>query len=371
MLKIKYFDKTDAGETIYAVSIRNKSGACVQILTYGATVRTIAVPDKNGALRDIALGYDRTEDYARGTCRFGALIGRCANRLSGPSFMLNGKKYEMYDNTGTGVSLHGGKIGFDKKVWTLRHPVFSPEALSSLSEDGELTSDDNAVSLSLLSPDGDEGYPGNLTLEVTYSFTEDNTLEIVYRAQCDQDTVFNVTNHSYFNLDGQDCGHDCLDTLVKINADRITPLGHDLVPTGEFMEVKNTAYDFNSFKTIRQDIESGHPQLVIGNGYDQNFVIRGGGIPGTLTKAAEAVSLDSGITMEVYTDMPGVQLYTGNFIKEQPGKNGAVYNRRAGFCFETQIFPNAVNIPHFPSAILHKEEHYTTTTRYRFGVTHI
>ena len=373
MLKVNYFDKTAEGDPIYAVSLQNKSGAYVQILTYGAIVRIIKVPDKDGALRDIALGYDNVEDYRTGDCYFGAVIGRCANRLTGPSFTLNGKTYHLFDNTGTGVALHGGKIGFDKKVWTLRQPVVSPEALVTLAAEdgGELTAEGNEVCLSMISQSGDEGYPGNLTLDVTYSFSEDNTLALTYCARCDQDTILNVTNHSYFNLDGQDCGHDCLDTLVRINADEITPLGSDFAPTGEFMKVKDSAYDFNTFKTIRRDLESGHPQLIIGGGYDQNFVIRGGGTPGTLTQAAEAVSKESGIKMEVYTDLPGVQFYIGNFIAEQTGKNGAVYNKRSGFCFETQKFPNAVNIPHFPSVILRENEVFTTTTHYCFGISRI
>lgn len=368
MLTLQYFDKTAEGNAVYAVTLENANGARAEILTFGATLRTLFLPDWNGELRDIVLGYDRVAAYQEGNCHFGAVIGRCANRLTGPSFTLNGKRYTLYDNTGTGVALHGGKIGFDRKLWALRSPAFPEEALAALAENGgRLTEDTDSVCLSLFSPDGDEGYPGNLTLDVTYSFTADGTLAIRYDARCDRDTVFNVTNHAYFNLDGQHCGHDCLNTFVRIHADEITPLGSNFAPTGEFLPVRDTAYDFNDFKTIGRDLASGHPQLAVTGGYDQNFVIRDGGEPGRLTLAAEAYSEESGIQMKVLTDLPGVQFYIGNFITEQTGKEGAVYRKRSGFCFETQQFPNAVNIPHFPSVILRGGESYTTETRYCFG----
>lgn len=374
MIKLRYFDKTVNGQNVYAVSIYNSSGAYVDILNYGATVRALAVPDKYGSLRDIVLGYDSTAEYQSHDAYFGAVIGRCANRITGPAFTLNGKTYKLVDNTGAGTALHGGAKGFDKKLWKIDNSVFdnilgAKKTKEELAAGHEVYDSGNSISFSLISPDGDENYPGKLSITVTYAFSDNFDLDISYTAKCSEDTLLNVTNHSYFNLDGHDCGHNCLKTYVKINSDEITPLGDKLTPTGEFMKIAGTAYDFNNFKTIGSDLNSGHPQLVIGGGYDQNFVLRDAkGAGKGMTLAAEAYSKDSGIFMKTYTDLPGVQFYIGNFITDMVGKNGAVYGKRSGFCFETQNFPNSVNIPQFPSAILKKGERYNTETRYSFGV---
>ncbi len=365
MLKLKYFDKTANEQDVFSVTLENSAGESAEIINYGATIKALFVKDSSGNLRDVVLGYDTMADYEKNDCYFGAIIGRCANRLTGPSFILNDKEYRLFDTTGKGVALHGGKIGFDKKIWKIELPEANSAVFDALKSGGEIMSGGNSVSMTLFSPDGDEGYPGNLTLTVKYTFTDDARLMIEYHAECDEDTLLNVTNHAYFNLDGQDCGHDCLGTYVKINADSITPLGEKLTPTGEIMPVKDTPYDFNDFKTIGQDIHIPHPQLIVGSGYDQNFIIRRDTQTAPVT---ECYSKESGICMQTYTDLPGVQFYIGNFIDPQDGKNGARYGKRSGFCFETQMFPDAINIPSFESPILRKGEIFESRTVYEFDV---
>ena len=366
MLKLKYFDKTADGQDVFSVTLTNNEGESCEIISYGATVRTLFVKDKYGALRDVVLGYDSMADYEKNDSYFGAIIGRCANRLTGPSFTINGQEYKTADNTGSGVALHGGNIGFDKKIWSIDLPEANSAAFDAIKTGGEIMSGENSVTFTLLSPDGDEGYPGNLTLKVKYTFTDDAELNIEYEAVCDKDTVLNVTNHSYFNLDGQDCGHDCLNTVVRINADYITPMGTNFAPTGEIMEVADTVFDFNEFKTIGKDVEYPHPQLIIGAGYDHNFVIRREGSKREQALASQCYSNESGIRMFTYTDLPGVQFYIGNYISDSQGKNGAVYGKRSGFCFETQFFPNAINTPSFETTLLKKNTLFTSKTTYKF-----
>lgn len=367
MLKLKYFDKTADGQDVFSVTLTNNDGESCEIISYGATVRTLFIKDKEGVLRDVVLGYDTVADYENNDSYFGAVIGRCANRLTGPSFTINGKEYHTADNTGTGVALHGGNIGFDKKIWTVDLPEANSAAFEAIKNGGEIMSGENSVTFTLLSPDGDEGYPGNLALKVTYTLSDDAELMIDYEAVCDEDTVLNVTNHSYFNLDGQDCGHDCLNTVVRINSDHITPMGTNFAPTGEIMEVADTVFDFNEFKTIGRDLEYPHPQLIIGAGYDHNFVIRRDNVKKKdLSLASQCYSNVSGIEMFTYTDLPGVQFYIGNYIKDSQGKTGARYGRRSGFCFETQFFPNAINTPGFESPLLKKNTVFTSKTVYKF-----
>lgn len=373
MLKLKFFDKTADGRDVWSIVLENSAGEYAELINYGATLKSLFVKDAEGKLRDVVLGYDDMEGYEKNDSYFGAVVGRCANRLTGPSFVLGGYEYKLNDNTGTGVALHGGNIGFDKKIWSVNFPEANSAVFESLKSGGEIMSGGNSVSLTLISPDGDEGYPGNLTLTVTYTLTEDSRFEIEYHAVSDADTVLNVTNHAYFNLDGQDCGHNCLDTYVKIHSDMITPLGNNFAPTGEFMNVAGTPYDFNDFKKIGQDVGEDHPQLIIGSGYDQNFVIRR---PEDEAQefvqfnkpvlASECYSKSSGIRMRTYTDLPGVQFYIGNFIKPQLGKQWAMYGHRHGFCFETQMFPNGINIPEFESPILREGENFRSKTIYAF-----
>ncbi len=363
MLKLKYFDKTADNRDVYSVTLENSEGESVEILNYGATVKSLFVKDSSSVLRDVVLGYDNMKGYEENTSYFGAVIGRCANRLTGPSFTLNGNIYYLFDNTGSGVALHGGKIGFDKKIWNINLPEANPAAFEALKSGAEIMSPSDSVSLTLLSPDGEEGYPGNLTLTVKYTFTDDARLILEYKAQSDADTILNITNHSYFNLDGHDCGHDCLKTYVRISADKVTPLGKNLAPTGEFLSVAGTPYDFNEFKQIGQQINDDYPQLIVGSGYDINFALKKDPINAPVT---ECYSTESGICMRTYTDLPGVQFYTGNFIEPHTGKQGAQYGRRGAFCFETQLFPNGINVPEFDSPILKAGDVFESKTVYEF-----
>jgi len=374
MLKLKFFDKTADGRDVWSIVLENSVGEYAELINYGATLKSLFVKDAEGKLRDVVLGYDDMAGYEKNDSYFGAIIGRCANRLTGPSFTLGDREYKLNDNTGSGVALHGGIIGFDKKIWDIDFPEANAAVFEALKCGGEIMAAGNSITLTLFSPDGDEGYPGNLTLKVTYTFTDAADLEIKYDAECDCDTVLNVTNHAYFNLDGQDCGHNCLDTYVKIYSDMITPLGNNFAPTGEFMDVAGTPYDFNEFKKIGQDVGADHPQLIIGSGYDQNFVIRRPEDEAAeftqFSKpvlASECYSKESGILMKTYTDLPGIQFYIGNFIKPQLGKQWAMYGHRSGFCFETQMFPDGINIPAFVSPVLRSGDRFTSKTVYAFG----
>ncbi len=314
----------------------------VKILNYGGIIHSIFVPDKFGNLVDVTLGYENIEGYLNGTCYFGAIIGRVANRIGNAKFLLNGKEYKLFDND-NGNSLHGGESGFNDKIW-------QSEIL------------DNALKLTYFSPDGEENYPANLTVSVTYSL-EDCSLKIFYEAIADGDTPINLTNHAYFNLDGEGTT-SCLDTLLQIDADYITPVSEKIVPTGELSSVKNTPFDFAQTKTIGKDICLPHPQLIIGKGYDINFCLKGEG----LRKISTAKSNNSKIVMETFTDAKAMQLYTANYVDGEVGKNGHIYGKRSAFCLETQGFPNAVNEKNFPSTILKKGETFNSTTIYKFSV---
>ena len=331
------------GETVYNYQIKN-GDVSVEILNYGAIIRCINFPDKNGKILDLVLGYDDVESYARCDCYFGAIIGRVANRIKGAKFTLNGKTYSLYDND-NGNSLHGGKSGFNDKV-------FNAEIL-----------DDYTLKLTYFSPDGEENYPANLAVSVTYSLSEGGELKIFYQAESDEDTVINLTNHTYFNLDGDNSGY-ALNSLLKIDADFVTPITKSLTPTGEKLLVNGTPFDFKEFKKIGKDIDKCDEQLIFGKGYDINFCLNGEG----LRKVAVAKSEKSGITLETFTTEKGVQLYTANYVKNQVGKNGHVYNERDAFCLETQGYPNAVNQDKFPSQILKKGEKFSSTTIYKLSV---
>jgi len=310
-----------------------------EIITYGGAIRTLKVNDKNGKKIDVALGYNDLDSYVKNGGALGALIGRFGNRIEKGKFTLNGKEYSLEINNGPN-SLHGGFFGFDKQVW-----------------DAEIVGE--KLKLSYFSKDGEGGFPSNLWTTVFYSLTEDS-IKIEYSAKSDGDTVINLTNHSYFNLDGEGSG-DVLDTLIEIDADYITPVDENLIPHGEFMKVDGTPFDLRKLQPIGRDIDKPHAVMQNCNGYDTNFVLNGKGY----RCIARAKSEKSGITMECLTDQVGVQFYTANFLKGEMGKSGA-YQRRHGFCLETQNFPNAVNCKEYPSAILRKGETYKTTTEFKF-----
>ncbi|HEX8687761.1 MAG TPA: aldose epimerase family protein [Pyrinomonadaceae bacterium] len=343
------FGSTKGGEAVEIYTLRNGRGAEARVMTYGATLVSLKVPDRAGRLEDVVLGFDRLETYESDTHYVGQVIGRYANRIAKGRFTLNGVEYKLAVNNGEN-HLHGGLRGFDKVVWRAR-PL--PSKLGQ------------AVELTYVSADGEEGYPGTLTVTATYTLTEANALRIDYAATTDRDTVVNLTNHSYFNLAGHGNG-DILGHLLTVNAARFTPTDAGSIPTGELRPVKGTPFDFTRPTAIGARIEQDEEQLRFGSGYDHNFVVVGRA--GALRLAARVSEPTSGRAMEVWTTEPGVQLYTGNFLEgTADGKGGKPYRRRYGFCLETQHFPDSPNRPAFPSTVLHKGARFRSTTVYKFS----
>ena len=341
---------TADGKQVEIYTLSNKNGMEARIMTYGGTVVSLRVPDKNGKLGDVVLGYDSLADYQRATFYFGALIGRYGNRIAKGKFSLDGKEYSLAINNGAN-HLHGGPKGFDKVVWT---------AKSSVQPDGP------HLELTYLSRDGEEGYPGNLNVKVVYSLTEKNELKIEYSATTDKPTVVNLTHHSYFNLSGAGNG-EILAHELMINADRFTPTDSGSIPNGELRGVKGTPFDFTRPTAIGARIDQTDEQLKFGNGYDHNFVLNKK--PGELSLAATVFESGTGRAMEVFTTEPGLQFYSGNFLDGSiKGKNRENYSKRSGFCLEAQHFPDSPNEPTFPTTILRPGQKYSQTTVYRFSV---
>lgn len=342
------YGKTADGQAVDLYILKNKNGVEAAITNYGAIVVWLKTPDAKGQLADIALGFDNLEGYLGTHPYFGAVVGRYGNRIAKGKFSLNGKQYTLAKNNGEN-SLHGGLKGFDKKVWTAQAET-KPEGPS--------------VTLKYRSPDGEEGYPGNLDVTVTYTLTDANDLSIDYAATTDADTVLNVTNHTYFNLAGQGKG-DILSHQIAINASRMTPVDAGLIPTGELKAVAGTPFDFRNPKPIGQDIGATDEQLKLGKGYDHNFVLdrRDEG----LAAAAQVTEPVSGRVLEVWTTEPGVQFYTGNFLDGTvKGKGGVAYQQRAGFCLETQHYPDSPNHKDFPTTVLKAGQQYKSTTVWKF-----
>ena len=333
------------GTPVDLITLTQGNLSC-ELITYGGAVRSLIVPDCDGHPTDVVLGLDTLEDYRSQDKYLGAIVGRYANRIADASFCLNGKEYPLAANNGPN-HLHGGLEGFNSQVWTAE----SKEA--------------NRVVLSRISPDGEEGYPGTLSVQVTYTLTDDS-LEIDYQARCDQDTICNLTNHSYFNLAGHNSGL-INEQYVQINAASYTPTFPGSIPTGQIMPVDGTPMDLRQACRIGDHVDDDFPQLIMAGGYDHNWVIDG---PfGTLRPAASAWCEETGITMEVLTTMPGVQFYTANFLEGCPdGKDGALYGNRSAFCLETQYYPDSPHHENFPSPILRAGEIYRHKTIYRFGV---
>ncbi len=332
------------GTKVEQVTLRNGGIEC-EIITYGGAVRSLKVPDRNGNKLDVILGMDDLEGYRKQDKFFGALIGRYANRIGNARFTLGGKDYPLAANDGIN-HLHGGVTGFDKRVWNIK----------SFTE--------NTLELSLFSPDGEEGYPGNLSVNVVYRLTADS-LDISYKAECDSDTVCNLTNHSYFNLSGHKSG-PVDKQYIQINAQSYTPTDTGSIPTGEIAPVEGTPMDLRAGVKIGEHVEDAFEQLEYAGGYDHNWVLDGAS--GTLRPVAKAWSEETGITLEVLTTLPGIQFYSGNYLDGCPaGKDGAPYAKRWGFCLETQDFPDSPNKKVFPSTVLHKSEQYVQNTVYRFG----
>jgi len=347
-LKKEDFGKTTDGQGVELYTLTNANGVEARIMTYGGIVVSLKTPDRKGKMDDIVLGFDTLDEYLKGHPFFGALTGRYANRIAKGRFTLNGVEYKLAVNNGEN-HLHGGIKGFDKVVWKARQVP---------AKDGV------ALELTYLSKDGEEGYPGNLSIIVVYSLTDKNELKIDYSATTDKDTVINLTNHSYFNLAGQGSG-DILNHQLMINAKSFTPVDSTLIPTGELRNVKDTPFDFTQPTAIGARVNQDDEQLKFGQGYDHNFVVNGQ--TGILRQAAKVSDPASGRVMEVLTTEPGVQLYIGNFLTEMKGKGGKVYNKRYGFCLETQHFPDSPNKPSFPSTVLKKGGRYQTTTLFKFS----
>lgn len=350
MIEKKLFGVLPSGEEVYMYTLKNKNGMEVKIINYGATIVSLTAPDKNGKYEDVVMGYDKLEDYINGSSYFGCIVGRYGNRINKGKFQLDGKEYQLTINDGEN-HLHGGTIGFNKVLWTAE-PIYSDTL--------------QAIKLTYLSKDGEQGYPGNLNIEVTYSLTDDNELIIDYSATTDKPTIVNPTHHSYFNLSGS-FENTILDHELFIDADYITPVNNQLIPTGELMKVDGTPFDFKTFHKIGERINEQHEQLIFGKGYDHNWVLNN--YNGKVRKVAELYEPTSGRLMEVLTDQPGMQFYSGNFLNETiKGKKGTVYNYRTGLCLETQFYPDSPNHKNFPSAVLKPGEKYTQRTIYHFKV---
>ncbi len=342
----KLYGTLPDGREVYVYRISNGTGLSAEIINYGGIVTKLETYDKDGNIKDVVLGRASLEEYLDNDGYIGAAIGRHANRIAGGEFELEGKKYTVGKNE-NGNSLHGGVEGFDKKLW----------AVTEIEKE-------NAIVLTYTSPDGEEGFPGTLVIAIKYSITEENGLRIEYRAVCDRETVCNLTNHSYFNLGGHESGK-VYDQILWINSGFYTPNSSDCMPTGEVLSVAGTPFDFRAPKPIGQDIKSDFEQIRMFGGYDHNFAISGRGF----RLAAEATCPETGISMKVFTNQPGMQLYTANGLGKGVHKGNKEYEVHNAFCLETQVFPNAMAFSHFPSPILGKGRTYRHITEYRFSLT--
>lgn len=341
------------GREVSLYKLTNSLGAYITVLDYGCTITSVVVPDKNGRLTDVALGYETLDEYVKNDGYLGMLVGRCANRIAKGRFTLDGREYSLAVNNGPN-HLHGGINGFSGKV-------FDCSALG------------NTLRFSAFSPDGEENYPGSLTLIAEYSFTDDCELILNYKAVTDKRTIVNITNHSYFDLNGQGSGR-AMEQSVRIFADALTEIDDTSIPTGVLRPLKKgDPFDFSEPKELGRDINAEDIQLKMGTGYDHNFVLSDNftgeyGIYG-LKYAAQVTGRETGIVMDIFTTMPGMQMYTANFLDNRNGKNGKTYDLRCGAAFETQNFPDAVNHPDFPSPVLEPLQIYDNTTIYRFKTT--
>ncbi len=336
------FGTTAKGEAVDIFTIRNSAGTAVDILTYGATVNSIYVADKNGAFADVLSGFDTLEGHEKYSDYQGMTVGRYANRLAGGKFSIDGVEYNVEKNEKGITCLHGG-AELSTAVWKA------------------FVVDDNAIEMNYTSPDGAMGFPGKVDFKVTFTLHEDNALKIEYFAVSDKKTVINMTNHAYFNLAGKG---DILAHELMINADAYTPIDENSIPTGEIRPVEGTPFDFRVAKPIGRDINETDDQLAIGKGYDHNFCLNDGEGP-----IATAYDPESGRFLEVFTDLCGVQLYTGNFLDgTNIGKNGNPLIKNAGFCLETQFYPNTPNMPEFPQCTVEAGEKFTSCTVFRFSV---
>jgi len=342
------FGQTKDGKTAYLYTVKNSNGVIAKFTDYGAILVSLYVPDKNGELKDVVLGYDNLEEYFKNSPNFGATIGRHGNRIGGAKFTLNGETYKLDKNDGNN-NLHGGFDGYHKRLWNAE--TYSDE----LGETIEFTYE---------SPDLDQGFPGKLDISVKYTLIDDNSIIIEYNAVPDKDTVVNLTNHSYFNLAGHESG-TILNQIAWIDSDEMTFADEESIPDGQIRKVEGTPMDFRTPKAVGKDIDADYDQLIWGKGFDHNWILKTNSEE--ISLVASLYDEESGRYMEVYTDLPGIQFYAGNFLDgTENGKGGMKYQRRSGLCFETQYYPNAINVESFPQPVTKKGETYHTVTVYKF-----
>lgn len=346
-VKKELFGKTADGRDITAFTIEN-GNIGIRVLDFGAVLVNLCTPDKNGKMEDIVLGFDRPEQYLSNKDYFGATIGPVANRIGKAKFALDGVEYTLPVNDGENNLHTDAAKGLHKQLWQ--------------AQTGE-----NCVTFTISVPDGEYGLPGNKDFSVTYTVTEENGVKIHYHAVSDKKTILNPTNHTYFNLDGHTAG-SIENTELTLNCSAYTPTDEHSIPTGEIRSVEGTAFDFRTAKTIGQDINEQDPQLIWAHGYDHNYCVDGYNGDGEVRLIASAVSRTSGRKMEVYTDLPGVQFYCGNYVDDKDGKQGHDYGFRSAFCLETQYYPDSVNHDNFPGSVFDAGEVYDSTTEYRFSL---
>lgn len=338
------FGTAKSGEEVFLYTLKNKNGMEAKITNFGAILVNLLVPDKDGKLDDVVLGFDHLEEYYENGSFFGATIGPNANRIAGAAFTMDGKEYHLAVNDGPN-NLHSDKeLGYHKKVWDAKV-------------------EEDSLVLSIEAKDGEMGFPGNKKITMVYSLSDDNALQLRYRASTDMDTIINLTNHTYFNLAGHGAG-SIEDHILKLNASCFTPVVPGAIPTGEIQSVTGTPMDFTTAKPIGQDINADYEQLKLTLGYDHNFVVDDA--DGTLREIAEVEDVKSGRKMKTFTTLPGVQFYAGNCIAEEVGKEGAFYKPRMGFCLETQYYPDNIHHENFPQAVFGPGRDYESETVYQF-----
>jgi aldose 1-epimerase len=347
------FGKLPDGATVEQVELSNGKGVKARIITLGATIQALETPDRDGRSADIVLGYDTPAEYLKGSSYFGATVGRFANRIAGGAFSLDGHRYVLPLNNGPNT-LHGGNVGFDKHIWTITKVASGPRA---------------SVTLAYVSPDGDQGFPGAVKVEATYALDDKGELSLEYTATTDKPTIVNLSNHSYFNLAGVYSGESATDVRLTLDADAYTPVDEHLIPTGEVRPVAGTAFDFRAPSPVDPHLRDGkEPQIIIGKGVDHNFVLRGRA--GEVRRAVRVEDPRTGRVLEILTDQPAVQVYTGNFLDgKSTGKGGRAYRQGDALVFEPQVYPDAPNHPDFPSARLDPGQTYRNRIVYRFSTT--
>ncbi|MEW6654115.1 MAG: aldose epimerase family protein [Bacteroidota bacterium] len=349
MIEKRFFGHAETDKEISIYTLKNRNGMKVEICSYGASVVSIFVPDKNGKIEDVVLGYDSAQGYEKCSSYFGVIVGRYGNRIAKGKFTLDGRTYQLDVNDGEN-HLHGGKLGFNKRIWNAE-PIQTDSAQS--------------LKLTLVDKDGEMGYPGTVIIDVVYTLNEENELIIDYFGETDKTTILNPTHHSYFNLSG-DLTKTILDHQLMLNADWITPVDKGLITTGELAKVDNTPFDFRTLTSIGNNINADNLQIKYGLGYDHNWVVNNW--DGSLKKVGELYEPAPGRLMEIFSDQPGIQFYSGNFLNGTVrGKNGVTYNYRTGLCLEAQHFPDSPNKPSFPSVTLMPEKQYKQKTIYKFS----